>query len=152
MTTLTIYPLDNKKIWTGEVIQQDAKLPITGVVGDEPPELFGDEVAKRMGKTWVILPEYPIDPPPSTSEPIQIVPESITRRQCKQKLVLMGLLDDIQPLIDAIEDPTAKAMLQIYWDDSLTFDRQNEYFIQMAYGLGLTDAEIDTAFIEASLL
>jgi hypothetical protein len=44
----------------------------------------------------------PADPPPA-------VPASVTRRQAKQALALAGLLDQVQPAIDAIEDPVTRA-------------------------------------------
>jgi hypothetical protein len=151
MQLVYIYPLDKKKIWTGDVVIQDAKLPLTGVANDAPPELTGDEVAKRMGSQWVILPEYPPEPVIDNT-PIKYVPATITRRQCKQQLVIMDLLASVQPLIDSIEDATQKALMQIYWEDSLEFERNHPSFIQMGAGLGLSEEEIDDAFIAASLL
>lgn len=79
-----------------------------------------------------------------------IVPASISRRQAKQQLSADGKLALVQPMIDAITDLKARELVQIYWDDSTDFDRDHPTLIQFAYGLGLTDEELDIMFINAN--
>lgn len=78
-----------------------------------------------------------------------VVPTSISRRQAKQQLAVDGHLSKIQPMIDAVPDAEARLLMQIYWDDSTDFDRDHPTLIQFAYGLELTDEELDLMFINA---
>ena len=70
----------------------------------------------------------------------------ISRRQAKQQLLIMGLLDDVQTAISAIPDPTERDMVQIYWDDSQLFERQHPLMIQIGTTLGLDAAQLNEAF------
>ena len=73
----------------------------------------------------------------------------ISRRQAKQQLLIMGLLDDVQTAISAIPDPTQRGMVQIYWDDSQLFERQHPLMMQIGIMLGLDDQGLNQAFKEA---
>jgi len=42
--------------------------------------------------------------------------------------------------------------MQIWWDDSLDFDRKNAALITMATALGLDAAAIDSLFVTAATL
>jgi len=85
-------------------------------------------------------------------ELVVVVPKSITRRQAKQLMFSMGLLIQIDPMIEAIENETDKMMMKIFWEDSQEFERYHPQFIAMAYQLGLSDEQIDSAFIQAAQL
>lgn len=76
--------------------------------------------------------------------------QSVTRRQSRQALLLANLLGNVQPLIDAITDPTEKAMTQIAWDDSLEFQRNDPFLLKIATAMNLSEQEIDELFITAS--
>ncbi len=80
------------------------------------------------------------------------VPASVTRRQAKQALLLNDLLGNVQPAIDAIPDPTQRAMIQIEWDDSQEFERNRPALIALGSALGLTSAQLDDLFIGAAQL
>jgi len=80
------------------------------------------------------------------------IPASVTRRQAKQALLMSALLANVQPAIDAIEDETERGMVQIFWDDSTTFERNNPQLIALGEALELTDEQIDDLFIQASEL
>ena len=80
------------------------------------------------------------------------VPHSVTRRQARHALLLAGLLSQVQPAIDAIPDPTMRAIVQIEWDDSNEFDRYRPALIGLATALGMTSAQLDQLFITASKL
>jgi hypothetical protein len=85
-------------------------------------------------------------------EPVVVIPQEVTRRQAKQALLLAGKLDLVQPAIDAIVDPTAKAMMQLEWDESQTFQRQRPALIAMATAIGLDSAATDALFVTAATL
>lgn len=105
---------------------------VDGVERDATPEEIA-EIAARASA-----------PPP--------VPQQVTRRQARQALLLAGLLDDVQPAIDAIPDATQRALAQIEWDDSLEFLRNRPLVIQIGTALGLDDAGLDQLFIQAASL
>lgn len=82
--------------------------------------------------------------------PAVVVPESVTRRQARQALLLAGLLDSVQPAIDAIPDPIERGLVQIDWDDSQEFERHRPTLLMLASALGLTEEQVDTLFIAAA--
>ena len=89
------------------------------------------------------LPAQPID---------NGVPQEVTRRQAKQAIALAGLLSNVQPAIDAIQDATQRTLMQIEWDDAQTFHRQNQALISLATALGLDSEAIDQLFVSAASL
>lgn len=80
------------------------------------------------------------------------VPYSVTRRQARQQLMLMGLLDDAELAIENITDPQTKSLVSIYWKDSTAFERSNPYINLLAASIGLTQEQLDEAFIAAKKL
>ncbi|MBY0237862.1 MAG: hypothetical protein K2X55_00960, partial [Burkholderiaceae bacterium] len=124
--------------------------PATGVLtggytGQEPVE--GEsfiEVPAEQRATWTayraneardgldLLPPFvPTEPP------VPAVPNSVTRRQARQALLLAGLLDDVQTAIDGIADETQRRLAQIEWEDSLEFKRDRPLVISIGTALGL---------------
>lgn len=89
-------------------------------------------------------------PPAEPSAPT--VPQTVTRRQARQALLLADLLDDVPAAIEAIPDLTARRMAQIEWEDSLEFERARPLVVQIGAALGLDEAELDQLFITASSL
>lgn len=87
-------------------------------------------------------------PPP----PAPVVPQSVTRRQARQALLLAGLLDSVDPAIAAIPDATARKLAEIEWQDSLEFERNRPLLISLATALGLDGAALDQLFITAKTL
>ena len=87
--------------------------------------------------------------PPAPPAPI---PASITRRQAKLALLGAGLLDAVQPAIDAIPDATMRSAAQIDWDDALEFERNNATLAALAADLGLTPDQLDDLFRTAATL
>lgn len=83
---------------------------------------------------------------------IRFVPKSVTRRQARQALLLAGILDDVQPALDAIPDATQRGLMQIEWDDSQEFHRNRPALLALASALGLTSEQIDELFITAATL
>ena len=81
-----------------------------------------------------------------------LIPESISKRQAKQQLLLDGKLNQVQEVIDSISDETERMMAQLYWDDSTEFERIHPTLVGLGTALGLTEAELDMMFINASKL
>ena len=81
-----------------------------------------------------------------------LIPESISKRQAKQQLLLDGKLGQVQEVIDSISDETERMMAQLYWEDSTEFERSHPTLVELGTALGLTEAELDMMFINASKL
>lgn len=82
-------------------------------------------------------------PPP----PPPAVPQSITPAQARRILLKYNLLDTVEQLIPSL---SREAQIKWYWGNSV--DRYDELLIQAASLVGLTEAQLDQMFIEASQL
>lgn len=91
-------------------------------------------------------------PPPLPGGQVTIVPQTVTRRQARQALLLEGLLDDVPVAIAAIPDETERRMAQIEWEDSQEFVRSRPLVIQIGAALGLDSEGLDRMFITAASL
>lgn len=67
----------------------------------------------------------------------------LTRRQFKLSLLENGLLDTVEQMIGAIEDPTLKSRIQIEYSESERFERSNESVQYMLRVLNLTSDQVD---------
>lgn len=94
----------------------------------------------------------PVPPKNPAEEGPAPVPQSVTRRQARQALLIAGLLDDVQLAIDAIPDATQRRLAQIEWEDSLEFLRDRPLVIQIGAALGLDAAGLDQMFVNAASL
>lgn len=75
-----------------------------------------------------------------------LVPQSITPLQAKLQLLNIGLLDEVEAMV------SADRRIALYWEYALDIQRSHPTLSQMAEALGLTDAQLDEMFIEASKL
>ena len=80
------------------------------------------------------------------------VPQSVTRRQALQELLISGKLALVQPAIDAIADPLQRGLAQIEFNESQVFERNRPLLVTLCHGIGMTDSQIDELFIAASKL
>ena len=78
--------------------------------------------------------------------------QKLSRAQARGALILAGLIDHVQPALDAIEDPLQRALAQNDWDNRLEFERDHPQLLAMAAALQLTDEELDQLFIEGAKL
>lgn len=76
----------------------------------------------------------------------------ITKRQGKQQLVIAGLDEQVGMAIDGITDPTERKLTRIWYEDATEWERENAQLLSLANALGLTDAQVDDLFIQASKL
>ena len=83
---------------------------------------------------------------------ISKVPRTVTRRQARQALLLRGKLALVQPAIDAIPDATQRGLMQIEWDDSLSFDRDRPSLISIGAAIGYDSLGLDDVFTFAATL
>lgn len=116
----------------------------TVLVHELGPGMLDASLGGSIGDTWDGETFTPPPPPPPA------IPQSVTRRQAKQALLLAGILGNVQPAIDAIPDATQRALVQIEWDDSQTFERDRPALLSLAGALGLDDAALDALFVTAA--
>jgi hypothetical protein len=116
----------------------------TVLVHELGPNMIDASIGGSIGDTWDGETFTPPPPPPPA------IPQSVTRRQAKQALLLAGILGNVQPAIDAIPDATQRALVQIEWDDSQTFERDRPALLSLAGALGLDDAALDALFVTAA--
>lgn len=87
--------------------------------------------------------------PPATAP---VVPESITRRQARQVMVLNGIsLAAVDAVIAALPEPS-RTVATIFWSDSNDFERHNPMLLQLAPLVGLNSQQLDLLFRQAATL
>jgi hypothetical protein len=77
------------------------------------------------------------------------VPSKVTRRQAIAALTLGGYLSQIETALNAIEDATQKTVAEIFWKESLHFERNNPLLNQLASAIGMTQSDLDELFRQA---
>ena len=77
-----------------------------------------------------------------------MIPASITPTQGRILLKQMGLLDQVNAMVENAGDPA----LQIYWEYSLSWDRENPYISSMANLLGMGEEDLENFYIQASAI
>ena len=114
-------------------------------VGGSPPQ-GAVEVSHPPGDGAEIWDGVKFNPAPDP------VPQVITCGQGREALYNVGLFGNVQPAIDAIEDPDTKWRVQNAWDYRPTWERESPFVAMMAAILGLNDEQTDQLFIDASQL
>lgn len=112
-------------------------LPLTNEALAAAHEAFPDQV-----------PVARIVPPEPQPAP---VPLTISWRQGQLYLLSLGLLDDAEALIAAIEDPTERRAAQIEFDAPV-YERNSAFLQRMWADLGRTPETLDDAFRTAVTL
>lgn len=84
------------------------------------------------------------------AEPPEPVPQQITRAQGKAALIMQGLWGAALDYVAAIQDQTQRALANVALHDTLTWERSSPFLNAAAAGLGMTDEQLDTLFIQAS--
>jgi hypothetical protein len=84
-------------------------------------------------------------------QPAPIVPARVTMRQARLALLGAGLLDDVESALAALDGTTGQAA-RIEWEYSQEVWRNKPFVQQVAAALGMSDAQLNQMFIEASQL
>lgn len=139
----TYYVFDDQFFYTGEssTISEYETWPVRSTFV-KPPELQSGEFAKWNGSKWMF----------TTGGPKEPIPASVTKRQGRQQMILMGVINAVQPAIDAIEDDVQRALVQSFWDDSSDYERDHPQMVELGAAIGLSTDQIDDAFRAASKL
>lgn len=83
--------------------------------------------------------------------PPQQVPGAVTMRQARLALLGAGMLAQIDTAINALPSPQKEAA-KIEWEYSQEVQRHNGFVSVLAPALGLTSAQLDALFLQASQL
>ena len=102
------------------------------------------------GSEWMLLP-YSTPVPVPIPEPTLVVPESITPRQGYITLSRYGLLEAVKTYFAALEGQEGEEA-KIELEFAQEWKRSWPTLINAAHAFGLTDAQIDQMFIEASVV
>lgn len=88
------------------------------------------------------------------SEIETVIPgERISARQARLWLIQNGIdLDNIDTIIDTIEDPVAKQIVKTEWKYAPYINRSYPWLAQLSNILGLSEDDLDRAFIEAAAI
>lgn len=87
-----------------------------------------------------------LNPPP----PPPVVPEQVSRAQGKAQLITAGLWPDVLAYVEAMTDPTEKALAEVALHDTQHWRRDSPTMTAICTALGITDEQKDQLFIEAS--
>lgn len=83
-------------------------------------------------------------------DPRSHVPTQVTMRQARAALILAGLMPAVEAALNAISDPTQKALALNEWERSTVVERDRGLVQQMAAQLGMTSAQLDALFVQAA--
>jgi len=78
-----------------------------------------------------------------------MVPKIITMRQARLQLLSLGLLDDVEAVIENIADTNTKRTVQIEWEYAKDVERNSPTILLLANAVGMDDEALDNLFIEA---
>ncbi len=81
------------------------------------------------------------------------VPASVSARQIRLWLVARGVsMAAVDAAIDAIPDALQRDSVRVEWEYAPYVERSHPMLVPLAAALGLTEAQVDQAFVEAATL
>ena len=103
---------------------------------------------------WVVLPERPSNHHYWNNGQWILsnvsVPESVSARQIRLWLINNGIqLTQVDSAINSIEDPITRETVKVEWEYAPYVERNHPMLVPLAQALGLTEQQIDQAFIVA---
>jgi len=79
------------------------------------------------------------------------VPENVSARQIRLWLIQHGIsLSQVETAIDSIQDIMQRDSVRVEWEYAPYVERSHPMLVPLASALGLTEQQVDMAFIEAS--
>ncbi len=104
--------------------------------------------------TWALAPSKPADNCVwYNGQWIEIqnnIPENISARQVRIWLLQHGIsLQQVENAIDTIQDPVLRDITKVEWEYAPYIERNHPMLVPLAQALGLTQEQLDQAFIEA---
>lgn len=112
------------------------------LIDTTPPEgkVWTGEVVEGDDGPEAVFADAP--PPP--------VPAEVTRAQGKAALIQAGLWSAVESYVEAISDPTDKALAEVALYDTLHWRRDSPFLNAAAVALGMTEQQLDDLFRQAA--
>lgn len=83
----------------------------------------------------------------------QLPTRTVSARQVRLWLVGAGVgLSAVDAAIDSIADPAQREMVRVEWEYAPYIERSHPMLVPLGAALGLTEAQIDAAFVQAASL
>lgn len=102
------------------------------------PEKSSDDAIWNNGQ-WIV--------PPTE------IPSSISARQVRIWLIRNGIsLEQVDAAINTISDPVIRDITKVEWEYAPYIERNHEWLIPLAQSVGLTETQVNQAFIEANAI
>jgi hypothetical protein len=106
---------------------------------------------------WALLPEKPANDyywnNGVWTQYQQSVPESVSARQIRLWLINNGIqLIQVEQAINNIEDPITRETIKVEWEYAPYVERNHPMLVPLAQALGLTENQVDQAFIQAQYI
>ncbi len=134
--------ISDKKLW-------DARQPIDGVKHPANIEkLWSTEDLEAIGLELVPTPT-PAPQPETSTDPADY---PLTPVQFRAMVELLGKGPEIEAAISGIEDAAIRAVARAKYEYSTEFERSDDLFELLAPQIGMTDADIDAAWMTAKEL
>ena len=129
-----------------------------GDIRDLPDDLVSawESAGNPKAAAWTLLPPRPSDDAQwiggAWVVPSPAVPESVSARQIRLWLVQRGgiSLAAVDAAIDAIQDQPTRDSVRVEWEYAPYVERAHPFLVPLAAALGLTEQQVDQAFIEAA--
>ena len=81
------------------------------------------------------------------------IPESVSARQIRLWLINNGFqLAQVEQAINSIEDPIVRETVKVEWEYAPYVERNHPMLIPLAQALGLSENQVDQAFIQAQYI
>jgi hypothetical protein len=136
-----------RNIETGRIesLPWRVRLP-DGSTRTDPEQWVNDPEA--MAASGFVVAEWT---PADDIQPTPLTPASVSARQIRLWLLRQSIsLAAVDAAIDAIPDKLQRDSVRVEWDYSGYVERTHPFLVPLAASLGLSEAQVDQAFIEAA--
>jgi len=119
-----------------------------GSTRTDPDQWASDPVALEASG-FVVTERTPAD----DIEPTPPPPATVSARQIRLWLIRQGIsLAQVDAAIGAIPDQLERDSVRVEWQHAPYVERTHLMLVPLAAALGLTEAQVDQAFVEASVI
>lgn len=88
--------------------------------------------------------------PLAEPEPVNLIPQSISRAQGKTVLIMNGMWGGVEQFVATIPDPIERALAEVALHDTQEWRRESQFLTAAAAALGLSNEQLDALFVTAS--
>lgn len=126
-------------------------------IKDLPDDLVNGWIENNNPKldNWILLPSQPTSNHIWTNGSWILIspeiPQTVSARQVRIWLIQHGIsLSQVDTAINTIEDPVVRDITKVEWEYAPYIERSHPMLIPLGAALGLSNEQIDQAFVEAS--